>query len=766
MSTVPAPRVSRPGFFLNGPGLEPVQTRRYQENPRRRNSLALGLSFLVLGLGQTPLAADVPRDILVLQSYHPLMRWGEEILQGVADEFSREAAAETLYVEYLDTKRWDPEELFPAQADFLRAKYAGRLPELIIATDDNALNFLVSYREEAFPEVPVLYTGINRSKEEVQTLSQGWATGIIEEVDFLGTIDLALKMLPDLSRLAVVTDATVTADLNRRLLRGLLPERPLGIDFLPDLPTAELQLRLRQLPPDSAVLYVSYIRLSSGELYSYTGGLERVAAVSPVPVFVLWDFLLGNGHALGGRVLRGRDQGRAVAGIARRYFQTGQFPRADSGLYPTSRVMLDYRAVDEWGLISAVKDAQLDVEWLNRRQTAWDLYRLEILVLVILFSSLFLLLLMAAWGRRQQKKQHNLLMESEQRWQFALEGGRSGVWDWDMVQDSLLVSDRWYSMLGYSVSAWISAVDDSLQLIHPDDLPRAVSSLDEMRASRSSHYELSTRKRCADGTYRWMLDQGMVVERNAAGTPVRAIGTQTDIDGLICLQQQLKESLGTKDVLIREIHHRVKNNMQIVASMLSLEMSQGDHKDFTVLAEKTRLRIHAMAALHEQLYANDTVALVPLQGYLCDLIGQLHQLCNARILLRTADNIPDVNLDIDEALPLGLLINELVSNACEHAFEPPCPASVDPQVTIGVALERQTMTVQVVDNGCGMTQADYYHHIRERSSLGLVLIDSLVQQLEGLLTIESPPSGGTVVLVRFPQKQGREPEPAGEALSL
>ncbi|WP_245874098.1 histidine kinase dimerization/phosphoacceptor domain -containing protein [Alkalispirochaeta sphaeroplastigenens] len=758
MSTASAPAPDR---FSGGLGVALVQTRRNRGASHRRKRLLLVLSLFLVGVicapAEAPAEAGAPYDILVLKSYHPLMRWGEEILQGIAREFSREAAAETLYVEFLDTKRWDPQDLFPAQADFLRSKYAGRQPELVIATDDNALNFLVRYRDQVFPEVPVLYTGINRSEEEVQNLSRGWATGIIEEVDFSGTIDLALQILPGLDRLAVVTDATVTSDLNLRLLQTLSLDRPLQIELLQDLPPAELHSRLQRLSPNSAVLYVSYIRLTSGELYSYTGGLERVAAASPVPVFVVWDFLLGEGHALGGKVLRGQDQGRAVADIARRYFQTGQLPRTDSGLYPVSRVMLDYRVVQEWGLMPAVRETGIDVIWLNRRKTAWDLYRLEILFLSTLFLSLVLLLAMAVWGRRRQEHQHQLLMESEQRWQFALEGGRSGVWDWDMVRDALFVSDRWYSLLGYPVSSRISVVGDSLELIHPDDVPGVLSALEEMRTNRSSHYELNTRKRCADGSYRWMLDQGMVVERNAAGEALRAIGTQTDIHRLICLQQQLEENLMTKDVLIREIHHRVKNNMQIVASMLSLEMTQADRKDFTVLAEKTRLRIHAMAALHEQLYTIDTAALVPLQGYISDLIGQLNQFCNERIILRVSDTIPDVNLDIDEALPLGLLINELVSNSCEHAFTDPCPSSVDPQVTIDVVMEDQGMTVQVADNGCGMTLAEYQHHIQERCSLGLVLIDSLVQQLEGALTIDSPPSGGTAVLIRIPQRKRSKP---------
>ncbi|AFG37001.1 signal transduction histidine kinase [Spirochaeta africana DSM 8902] len=710
---------------------------------------------LLATAGPPLLSADPPYDILVLNSYHPTMRWGEEILQGVADEFPRETAAESLYVEYLDTKRWDPVEIFPIQAAMLQAKYHGRLPQLIIASDDNALDFLAMYRDRVFPGVPVLYAGINRAEQEVQELVGEWAVGVIEQVDFSGTIELALQLLPELQQLVVITDDTITADLNLRLLQSTETDRPLEITLLRDLPPDELKARLQQLSEESAILYVSYIRVSTGELFSYTGGLELVSRNAAVPVFVVWDFLLGNGHAVGGRVLRGRDQGHAVARMARSFFDSGELPAADPAAYPQSRVLLDYPAVRQHRLLGAVRESRMDVGWINRPQTAWDIYRMEISMLLVVILSLLLLLGLTAAGRRRLRHQHELLGRSERRWQFALEGGRSGVWDWDVQHDNLFVSERWYAMLGYSPGDWITAVRDSLELVHPEDLPRVTAAAAAIRSSHSREYELRCRKRCADGQYRWMLDQGMVMERDPAGVPLRAIGTQTDIHALITLQQDLQASLATKETLIKEIHHRVKNNMQMVASMLNLEMSQQDRQDFAVLAEKTRMRIHAMAALHERLYTVDTTALVPLAGYILDLVAHLKQLCGAQIAVQVTAALPEIDLDIDTALPLGLLLNELVSNACEHAFAQQLPISAKPQVAVAGWADPDAVTIQVSDNGCGLTWAAYERHVQQRQSLGLVLVDSLVQQLQGELAITTPDAGGTRVTVKIPKRQHR-----------
>ncbi|GAB6089143.1 hypothetical protein JCM12856_07360 [Spirochaeta dissipatitropha] len=567
--------------------------------------------------------AEKTRDILILNSYHPLMQWADEIQQAIAMEFACEAAAETLYVEYLDTKRWDRELLFPAQADFLMWKYRGRLPELIVATDDNALDFLVHYRDQVFPDIPVIYTGINRSLEEVQKISRGWASGIIEQVDFAGTIELAQNLLPDLRKLILIADATVTANLNLQLLEALSPAQTIEIEVLRDLPPAELRFRLQQLPENSAVLYVSYIRLSSGELYSYTGGLELVAGATEAPVFVVWDFLLGQGHAIGGKVLRGQDQGRAAALAARHYFYTGNLADPDPAMYPQSRLMLDYNAVQEQGLLSVA--GKLDPLWLNRPQAIWTMYRLQLSILTVAFLSLLVLLVVVSEGRRRLRKQHRLLIRSE---------------------------------------------------------------------------------------------------------------------------QELEISLATKELLIQEIHHRVKNNMQLIASMLSLESSQYSNKGFDTVAAKTRRRIHAMAAVHERLYTEDNVALVELDSYVRDLSNELSMLWLDRVHISVQTDCGQLALDIDTALPLGLLLNELVENACEHAFAESVSAS--PEILISLLLEQDILIVSVSDNGSGMTQAEFDSCISEQQSLGLVLVDTLTHQLEADLSVDAAEGGGTIFTLRIP----------------
>ncbi|MFW5801201.1 MAG: PAS domain-containing protein, partial [Spirochaeta sp.] len=446
--------------------------------------------LLLLLVFSSAAGAGEPRDILLLNSYHSLMRWGDEIIAGVSKEFPRETAAETLHVEYLDTKRLDPAEIFPAAAEYLGWKYSSRQPELIIAGDDNALDFLARYRSEVFPGIPVIFTGINRNRQSVDAFTDSWAAGTIEMPDFSGTIEMARSLVPDLAAIAVVTDATSTAYRNLRLLDALASGRFSAIRFehFHDLPSEELARRLEAMPDSSAVLYISYIRNSTGELFSYNDGLSFVHQHTDAPVFVVWDFLLGEGTAVGGSVLRGKDVGAAAAQGARIYLETGELSRANEIPGPEPVLMLDYTLVRERGLYSRARE--LDPVWIGKPDTIWDRYRWPILITSVGFLGLISVLIVLGISKQKLSHNHELLAESEKRWKFALEGGRSGVWDWNVESGSLYVSDRWYSMLGYSAGTWIMRNEDVQDLIHPDDAAIIARVMEEITRAFSVTYEV------------------------------------------------------------------------------------------------------------------------------------------------------------------------------------------------------------------------------------------------------------------------------------
>jgi PAS domain S-box-containing protein len=204
-------------------------------------------------------------------------------------------------------------------------------------------------------------------------------------------------------------------------------------------------------------------------------------------------------------------------------------------------------------------------------------------------------------------------------------------------------------------------------------------------------------------------------------------------------QEALRASLHEKEVLLKEIHHRVKNNLQIISSLLSLQTNnQGN--DAAAALRESQDRIRSMALVHEKLYRSDDVACVNFRDYVESLTSSLKRSYFPGPGVRVFAEMDDVSLDIDLAIPCGLIINELVSNSLKYAF----PDGKTGEIRIGLARDGRNHTLKVADDGVGLPpELDF----RNTPSLGLQLVNMLVSQLEG--TIELDPARGTMFKITF-----------------
>jgi len=199
----------------------------------------------------------------------------------------------------------------------------------------------------------------------------------------------------------------------------------------------------------------------------------------------------------------------------------------------------------------------------------------------------------------------------------------------------------------------------------------------------------------------------------------------------------LARSLGEKETLLREIHHRVKNNLQLILSLFALQ--EDVPTSLVSFRETMESRVRTMAMVHEMLYESDNLDIVDLGDYTRRLVGlATTDICHSVAVTVDAEPIPE---GIDTAIPYGLLLNELVTNACKHAFAAGKPGSL----TIDVHEDRGTLELSVADDGPGLP-GDF--SIGTSSSLGLRLVVALATQLGGTLTWTSGP--GTRFCVRFP----------------
>lgn len=197
-------------------------------------------------------------------------------------------------------------------------------------------------------------------------------------------------------------------------------------------------------------------------------------------------------------------------------------------------------------------------------------------------------------------------------------------------------------------------------------------------------------------------------------------------------EEQIKTSLQEKEVLLKEIHHRVKNNLQIISSLLNLQAEYLKDNQALEIFKKSQNRIELMALIHEKLYQSEDMAKINFAEYVRDLVTNLfsaYAINSDAIMLKL--NIQDIFLDIDAAIPCGLIINELVVNSLKHAF----PLGTIGEIGVDIcSFDCNKIVVTVSDNGVGfIKEVDF----KNTESLGLQLVNALTNQLQGNIKLDS-----------------------------
>ena len=246
--------------------------------------------------------------------------------------------------------------------------------------------------------------------------------------------------------------------------------------------------------------------------------------------------------------------------------------------------------------------------------------------------------------------------------------------------------------------------------------------------------------------YRWRISQLTVQHKKLEEAVAQRTYDLTQAKEHIEFQtEELRSSLKEKEVLLREVHHRVKNNLQVITSLLNLQSFRVKAPETKALFQECRDRVNSMALIHERLYQSDDLSEIDLEKYLENISIELARSYNAdRRKIRLNVNVESVRLGLDQAIPSGLIVNELVSNALKHAFSEQDNGRID----ISFAKNDAGYTLSVADNGKGLPES---FDMAQSSSLGMKLVHALTQKLKGTLTIDD--TKPTCFRIAFPQYQ-------------
>ncbi len=340
----------------------------------------------------------------------------------------------------------------------------------------------------------------------------------------------------------------------------------------------------------------------------------------------------------------------------------------------------------------------------------------------------------------ERRRGEEALRAREERLRFVTDNQLDMLDQFDAEGRAVYVSPSVRRLLGHDYREMLGRRAE--EFIHPDDWPDLQRRIAETIREGRSDLRAEYRFRHADGSYLWMESEIHLV-LGAEGRPTGLVASSRDVTQRRRAEEALRDSLREKDVLLKEVHHRVRNNMQVISSLLNLQARTAPDPALQIMVEESRGRIKAMALVHERLYKSPDLSRIDFAGYAKDLAVHVFQVMQADARrIRFEPRLDSIDLDVGLSIPLGLVLNELIGNALRHGY----PEGRSGAVTVGLERSgpgRARLTVR--DDGIGWAGAG---SPGAGESLGLQIIRALVDQIGGRLDIRR--AGGTVAEVDFP----------------
>jgi PAS domain S-box-containing protein len=393
--------------------------------------------------------------ILVIHSGYRGSHWTDGVQSGIEKTFEKIDFKTELSTEYMDAEREPGDRLFNPLAELYAVKFEQMRPDVVISCGNTALAFLLKYREHLFPQVPVVFCGIERKDYEPSRFAnrQGY-TGVVEYLDLESTIDLIVRLQPDAGRIAVVCDPEKhsASFAEKEIIDSMAARYQERLRFLsPDgnLETASegLVARVRKLDKNSAVFFLGSCRDSFSRSTGLEKMVQRISEASPVPVYAFREAFLGRG-IVGGNLLSGQMHGRSVARKAIRVIRGEPVDQVPVDVVSSNRFRFDHRQLERFSIPESRLPEGSEVIYrpvsLIERNPAFLVW---VMVFgLVLFLSL-LLLKQNLHGRRYAKR----LSQSEKKYRSLYDSLVDGVGESDLKGKIISCNKAYLDMTGHSL---------------------------------------------------------------------------------------------------------------------------------------------------------------------------------------------------------------------------------------------------------------------------------------------------------------------------
>lgn len=729
--------------------------------------LLLSLAFLLLWAG-TPEAAD-KRNILILNSYHQGYKWTDDQLQGILESIDPDRGNCSFYIEFMGTK-WIHGPIYSATLRSLyTTKYRKTPFDLIIATDNDALDFLLLFRDDVFGEVPVVFCGINWF-DPARLKGRRLYTGVNEDADIAATIDLMLTLHPGTTAIHAVTDGTTTGRIVAKKLNGLRPRYRdrVAIDVLPDLPVQELIARVASLRAGSLVLLTVYQQDQPGNYVDFFEVPGEMSAASQVPIYGLWDFHLGYG-IVGGVLTSGYAQGQMAGRLARRILGGESADSIPVVMQSPNRLRFDYRQMQRFAVRPENIPAGSDI--INQPPSFYSVNKKLIWGFSAGFAAMFIVVIVLLINIRRRSIAEAALRSSEQRYHTLVDNLTLGVYRCspDAGGSFIQVNPAMAAMFGFpSMEAMMLS---SVSELYPDIRDREPQLAELRRSGQLSKREIAMRRR--DGTEIWIAANAKA-HREPGGGIDWIDGTFEDITERKKLEAQLRQTqkIEAMGILTGGIAHDFNNILTAIIGYANLLQMRTDRTSSNSEYVDEILRAaQRAAALTKSLLAfsrRQEMQVSPLdindcirhfRTFLSRIIGEDIELQtslsdDAPILLADRGQIEQVLMNLAtnarDAMENGGTLS--ISTRAVELGEGEIPS-------LAALAPGRYVEIAVSDTGCGMDEAtrlrifEPFFTTKEPgrgTGLGLSILHGIVKQHEGEILVYSEIGRGTTFRIYLP----------------
>ncbi|CBH22185.1 putative Diguanylate cyclase/phosphodiesterase precursor [Acetoanaerobium sticklandii] len=356
------------------------------------------------------------KHVLVLNSYHRGFKWTDDTVTSFLETIESLSPEHkyAFYIEYLDWKKYPTQKNVENMYANLRYKYGSKPIDLIVATDDKALELAIDYREEQFKNIPIVFTGVSHDSFKLLSDNQENITGVIENIDLEPTIQIAKLLNPEFNKIYTIHDFTESGiAMNKEVASTVKTiDSNLNCIALPPMAVDDIIASVKGLPNDSVVLITTFYRDAQGLIVENSEFASLISKYCNVPVFSLYDFYLGYG-VIGGAVLQGSKQGELAAKLANDYFDNKELKNITPVLHPKTEVIVDYDEIIKYNvdIDKLPKDTVILNKPLSFRESNPEAYYL---VMTVIFLLIILVLSLIYYTRRLIRTKRQLESQNEE----------------------------------------------------------------------------------------------------------------------------------------------------------------------------------------------------------------------------------------------------------------------------------------------------------------------------------------------------------------